>query len=257
MITTYKLWSLKRWTRFWFTNRENIIPLTNYKFNIRSKKIFSKISDISMLYEVIICNEYGEYNIRPKDTVIDIGAHIGGFSIMASKKANPGLVYSFEPFISTFEILKKNKEINDCHNLKIFNIAVGKETKESFMYIKDNNFAENSLCKKTNKKMPIKITTLAKIFKDNKIKKCNLLKIDCEGAEYEILMNAKNELKLIDNIILEYHEPKCFGITEPNYTPANLISFLKENNFDVKAKKVNYYQGKIFAQKKNKNNLKK
>ena len=77
------------------------------------------------------------------------------------------------------------------------------------------------------------------------------MKMDCEGAEYEILLNTKKTIfDMIDKIVCEYHEPNYFGIKEKAYNPKNLIKHLKENGFDVKIKKINFYQGMLYAIRK-------
>ena len=55
------------------------------------------------------CHVYDKFVIKPDFIIVDIGAHIGAFSIYSSKKANKGKVFSYEANIDNFEILKKIK----------------------------------------------------------------------------------------------------------------------------------------------------
>jgi len=251
-IITKKKWSLKIWLSFWFSNKQSLVPIGKYRFFLRSKNFFIKLSDLSMILEILHFNEYGQAKIKEGDTVIDIGAHIGTFSVMASskvaKKNASGKVYSFEPFKSTFNVLKKNKEINNRKNLNIINKAVSDTVGSVEFYVNDINYAENSLNKISNKSISVKTTTLDSFFSEKKIKRCNLLKIDCEGAEYAILTSSKKAIKKIDQIILEYHNPEYFNI-DNKYSLKKLVAYLKDNGFLVNVQRTHYYQGNLYAKK--------
>src|SRR5688572_25562845 len=74
-------------------------------------------------------------------------------------------------------------------------------------------------------------TTLADIFRDHGIDRCDLLKLDCEGAEYRILYSAPRDvLDRIDHIILEYHH---FS-QEEGANPSALRTFLEGRGFVVR-----------------------
>jgi hypothetical protein len=66
------------------------------------------------------------------------------------------------------------------------------------------------------------------VFDGLDLESCDLLKLDCEGAEYGILFNAPPELlQKIQRIVLEFHEQ----VTE--YTRADLVRFLQVQGFEV------------------------
>jgi len=89
-------------------------------------------------------------------------------------------------------MLLKNKKLNKCTNIKSINKGIGGKNGSTKIYI-DNNPARNSLYLKTNKYETIKIITLKEIFKENKINRIDYLKIDCEGAEFEIIKKCPAE----------------------------------------------------------------
>jgi hypothetical protein len=75
---------------------------------------------------------------------------------------------------------------------------------------------------------PVRILTLDELFEKFDIKSCGLLKLDCEGAEYEILLNASDTtLHRIRNIAAEYH----LGLND--HTPEQLADFLNGKGFEV------------------------
>jgi len=65
--------------------------------------------------------------IKNYDIVIDIGANVGLFSLYASKKIEnkEGVVYAFEPSPEAYRRLLNNRHLNNAHNLKPFNLAIG------------------------------------------------------------------------------------------------------------------------------------
>jgi len=93
--------------------------------------------------------------------------------------------------------------------------------------------------------LEIQCVTLDDVFKKNKIDKCDLLKMDCEGAEFEIIYNASSEcLDKIEEIRMEYH---CF---EEGQTVQKLIDFLKDAGFKLtKFKKCTESVGDVWFKK--------
>src|SRR3990167_6652949 len=75
--------------------------------------------DRFVIWEVWSLHDYdkGGFEIKPKDTVIDIGAQIGAFSVYAAKKASKGKVIAYEPFLESFKILETNRKLNKIKNL--------------------------------------------------------------------------------------------------------------------------------------------
>ena len=63
-------------------------------------------------------------SLEEDDIVLDVGAHVGAFSIMSSKRLNKGLVISFEPHPDTYQLLKLNVYLNGLKNIVPLNIAV-------------------------------------------------------------------------------------------------------------------------------------
>ena len=79
--------------------------------------------DRSVLKEVWLREIYNKHGITVDkgDTVIDIGGHIGLFSVYAAKRSQTGKVFAFEPFSENFARLQQHKQINQCDNLEVIN----------------------------------------------------------------------------------------------------------------------------------------
>lgn len=157
------------------------------------------------------------------DIVIDIGAYIGLFSMALAKK-HPGImIYAFEPISVNYRNMLRGIEANGIRNVQAFRLAVTADGRELEMLyshsftggsttleIQKENISSAHLVEKVLSK------TLDQIFADFGIARCKLLKIDCEGSEYEILYNAKC-LDRVSHIRGEFHlnktlEAKGFSI---------------------------------------------
>ena len=174
---------------------------------------------VNMIAHELNNNEY-DFNIDFKegDIVIDIGANVGMVSILLAKKFPFLKIYSFEPLKENYYNLLKNIELNNIPNgiITAENKAVTKDGRLITMSINSANkggsstadiVSTNSIMTKEN--CQIESITLEGIFKKYNINKLKLLKIDCEGSEYEILYNTDtNLLKNIENLRGEFHENK-------------------------------------------------
>lgn len=204
----------------WYT-----IPLIYYKLlkkkyqilflkNGYKLKLRTNSTDLQAFANVWLLEEYNEkeFKIMENDTVIDIGAHIGFFTLYASQFCNKGRILSFEPIKENYDLLLENIQINNILNVTAFNQAVYNEKKTVKIYLSKDQAAHSSYSEQTNF-VEVESISLKEIIDSYKISICNFLKLDCEGAEYDILKALPDEyFKNIMKICLEYH----FSNTKPN-----------------------------------------
>lgn len=149
----------------------------------------------------------------PKDlditnrTVVDIGCSYGDsliyFSWLGAKE-----VYGFEPQPNLYALAEKNIAANKVNSVHLIRAGVGGKHGLLFKdstYYKTDVFETNKDFKYVDKNEDIPLVTLEDIVRDYKIENA-LMKMDCEGYEYDILLKASNEVLLhFDYIVLEYH----------------------------------------------------
>jgi FkbM family methyltransferase len=209
--------------------------LVNIKFN-NGLQFFvrAKSGDKSILQEVWLKNIYNKYgvNVNNGDTVIDVGAHIGMFSVYAAHLNPNGKVYSFEPFIENYNLLVRHKEINALNNLHIYNNAVSNTEGTQTLHIASENSGGHSLKEfdMNGKSVNIETINLSRFCEKNNINKINFLKLDCEGAEYEILFDDEKILNKVDKIIMEVHPYFGKPVDE-------MVALLEKYNFKVDREK--------------------
>ena len=190
-------------------------------------------TDRNVLNEILVYGDYSPkgFEIKRNDIIVDIGAHIGIFSIYAGSKNPDGKVFSFEPLEENFKILKENIILNNLQNTTPVNFACSNKSERRELFLtKSNNFGETSFFGKNREnKVTINTINFKDFLREKNIKKVDLLKIDCEGAEYEILFNlTSKDLTKIEKIVMEVHNVN----NEKNIW--HLGSFLLKNNFVLK-----------------------
>jgi len=245
-IPIWVIKNVKNWQTYFLNDLKLIsaktITLTlnnKTQYIIRPKTIDQHI--INEIYMDKIYNPKG-FEIKSTDTVLDIGAQIGIFSIYAAKKAKKGQVLSFEPTKENFSMLKENVEINKLQNVKVFRQAVGNKNGKLKIYLEHNTGGHTII---NNGKNFIEATQICldSIIKEQKLNQIDFLKLDCEGSEYSILFNTKIEnLKKIKKISMEYHK------LDKTKNAETLKTFLEKNGFQVETSNENI--GMLHAIKK-------
>jgi FkbM family methyltransferase len=142
------------------------------------------------------------------DVVIDIGAHIGLFSIYLAKRWPVIKVFSFEPFPANFRNCAENLQLNGITNVVLSPKAITNDNRLLNMATDPHNSGGASAVVKTFESNGI-VTglasmTLDEVFLVHEIGRCKLMKIDCEGMEYEILHGAR-VLDKVEYLAGEFH----------------------------------------------------
>src|SRR5919107_423363 len=176
------------------------------------------------------------------DIVVDIGAHMGRYTIIASKRVGTnGKVVAIEAHPGNFEMLNRNIKLNQLANVIPLNYAVySKETKiklylpeEESGYTIYNTIMSNRAGTE-DKFVDVNAQTVDYLLELNQIKEelINWIKIDVEGAEFEVLKGATNVLSKSKDIalLIEIH-----GLD--NYRP--ILNFLSLYNFKIEFEKSN------------------
>ena len=210
-------------------------------------KIRVNSTDLMALTNVWMIKEYEieKFDINKNDIIIDVGAHIGLFSLLVSKFCLDGKIFSFEPIQNNFNLLVDNLESNKLKNIFPFNLAVSKNSSEIKLFL-DNDDSAHSIFEKNNNFITVKSISLQKIFDENNINSCKILKLDCEGAEYEIIDSLPEEyFNKVQNIIIEYH----LADSKPELGK-NLISKIKNAGFKITTKPHHNDMGFLIAKKK-------
>jgi len=190
-----------------------------------------------------------EYGLRSDPlpagaSVIDVGANIGMFAVYAAVAAGARRVWAFEPFPESFALLCRNAEQNHLAAIAPRRFALAGQSGERELFLAGRH-GTNSLFGTDGERVRIECLSLADVFAREPIERCDFLKLDCEGAEYEILLGAPAEvLARIDRIALEYHDAKT------THTHDELRARLEAHGFTVASRDhLPSRSGYLFAKK--------
>ena len=211
IIAIYKNWPTYILYKFKLIPNNKPIKLclrNGISFNISERNNFETIDEV---WRNRIQTK--ELSLPSSGIVIDIGANIGAFSLMAAEQLHEGLVLSYEPEVNNYSALVKNIAYNKLENkVKPIQLAVSDKVGEQFLFLGEaSGYHSISPSESTNafdetEREMVKTTTLSELFRENKISNCAFLKMDCEVAEKSILLNADlNDLKKISKIVIECH----------------------------------------------------
>lgn len=135
-------------------------------------------------YEPITTKVF-EYFLQPGMFVVDVGAHLGYFTMLSAKLVGKnGKVFAFEPEPHIYSLLKKNIELNRYKNISAIQQAVTNKESSTSLYLSNESSGSNSIYPGEHYDEITQIPTirLDKFFYKN-LTKIDLIKMDIEGAE--------------------------------------------------------------------------
>lgn len=200
--------------QFTVTNEDElVIDIDNFKLYVECEE------DLFIVNEVFNEKIYG-FNNDEKYVLIDIGANIGTSALFFSSSPQIKSIYAFEPVKETYEKLLRNIELNASANIKTINAGLGNANRlDEFIYsetykgsvgvLELSDFKRNN--SKSLKRVSVEIERATdafnKIIAENHGEKI-MVKIDCEGGEYEIIPDLKSSglLENIDILMMEWHD---------------------------------------------------
>ena len=228
-LTIMKLFflSIFRWYFSKFPVRKGKMPLLNFiswmglTNKVKTQKTFDEDIKINLDLEDWIQKQiyfFGRYEVEKKETLLwkkilkegqtifDIGANIGYYSLMASKRIGNGKIYAFEPVKQTFERLTKNVKLNNFKNIKLNNLAVSNEVGTVDIYVANSkNTGTSSITKHMHfngDKQTVKSVTIDHFIKSNNIEAMDIVKIDVEGAEMMVIEGMEKSLRKFNPIVM-------------------------------------------------------
>ena len=152
--------------------------------------------DIAAIIESYVLNVYRIQKIKRGSVVLDIGAGIGEFAILASKKVGKeGKVIAIEPSPDDFKTLQDNIEENGCSNVIPINSAVSDKKEKLLLKFKGRKFEAEA-------------ETLSNILSnlDIAVNSVNYVKMDIEGGERSVIPASIDIIRRIDYLAIEIHD---------------------------------------------------
>ncbi len=175
----------------------------------------------------------GDYDIPGMDwagmrSIVDIGAHVGSFSIWAAARAKQAQFVAVEPNPQTFQRLVANIRANNLQDrVRTVNAAVGTEEGTGQLVLLEHSLGTR-LARTGGGDAAVRVETLSSLLAQARMTEVDMMKVDCEGMEYEIFAAMpQSRLESIGSIACEYHP-------EPGHHPGELDAILRRAGFAVR-----------------------
>jgi len=165
-----------------------------------------------------------DYLKVPEDGVfIDVGAHVGRYTIPIAKFLNKGIVVAVEAAPENYVALVKNVKLNELNNILVFNVAAWREESELTLHFSEYS-GRHTVKGSSNLVYKVLARPIDAIIAEYGIKRVDLVKIDVEGAEVEVLEGMKRSIeKFKPNLLIEV-----------SWANAEYVyKFLKEINYEI------------------------
>jgi FkbM family methyltransferase len=213
--------------------KEINLPYQGVAFKVRGPM------DIWSVKETFLDRFYEKYGVAiGKDwTIVDIGGGIGDFTTFAARAYPNNRVLAFEPTPDSFKLLQENLQRNQAGNAQAYPEAIWSEA--GVIWI-DTTVGEPGQFVSHGQPAPsatvaVPSITLAQAFERLEISRCDLLKMDCEGAEYPILFNTPPAtLAKVQRIVMEYHDGLSTDRDGSPHTHHDLVDFLSGLGYTVR-----------------------
>lgn len=221
--------------------------------NVQGNKMYVNTEDKSMVPYLLLDRVWEKYKtelfkkiITQGMTVVDVGAGIGYYTLIAAKLVGKtGIVYAFEPEPCNYELLSKNIELNGFTNIVSIKKAISDKKGRANLYFEKERIVNPSLSRKNvltaskhkvlKKGGFVEVETISideffqKTVGNNKV---DVIKVDSEGAEGLMVDGAEEILK--SNNLKMFIEFWPDGLAKLGTDPLRMLQKLKEYGFKAK-----------------------
>ncbi len=160
--------------------------------------------------------------LKPGDIFIDVGANIGYYTILASNIVkSDGAVIAFEPMAETFRCLETNCKLNRLRNVTLIPRAAWNNEGTMPITVRGGFYGMASMKEDKGNSVLVHTIPLDKVCQ--KYNRIQMVKIDAEGAEYEILRGAESTLNKVKYLVIE-----CGSDYD------RIVHMLENSNFSVR-----------------------
>lgn len=152
----------------------------------------------------IIQNKNYEVDLKKdKPIILDVGFNLGFFTLYMKHKFPNAIIYAFEPTPETYKFGKENVEQNNLKDVHIFNKGILSKDKKMKFWVRGSGAGDSIFKKEGHHEITCTFVNFNKVLA--KTGAPDILKLDIEGAEYELLEHS-NKLFDAKHLLIEFHE---------------------------------------------------
>lgn len=189
----------------------------------------------SALFELLNFGSY-EYEelqmtknlLSDHDVFFDVGSHLGWYSIILAKDYQNNQFYAFEPVLNTYNLFKKNIDLNNLSNIRPYNFGFSNEERTADIFYSEKGSAiaseKDIFDMKSLNTVECRLRKIDDFVSEEKIEKIDFIKCDVEGAEFLVIKGGASSIKeFLPILFLELVENWC---NKFNYSIADVTNFL-------------------------------
>ena len=177
--------------------------------------------------------EYFISRLLPEMTVIDIGANIGYFTLLAADLVGPtGKVVCYEPNPTTFDQLQQNIALNPHTNIVSVQSALSDVAGKGRISVRRDSALNTFALTATEPGIDVQMETIDGSLRNLSIHRCDLVKMDIEGAEFLAVQGMDETIARNPNIefVIEVHPPQ---IEKLGGTVTEFLQFFVDRGFKL------------------------
>ena len=191
---------------------------------------FNTASAWGAIIEPAVLDVYGIRRANP-DIIVDVGAHLGGFSCLAAHTHPRASVHAFEPQEDIALFLRQNIEDNGLTNVTVHPHVVTRDGRTVTFYPQHQPGGSGIFCQGSEKPVSLRSVTLDVV--DLEAHRSLFLKLDCEGTEAELIdwmLDNQDSLPPTVHIACEWHPwcPGSLGTTLARMRAAGFVATSRE-----------------------------
>ncbi len=208
-----------------------LVPVNDYRLyvNMQMGGISAKLYQTN-IWEPIETKLFKDAlkSLKHGDNVIDVGANIGYYTIMAAKYLNSGIVHSFEPDGANIKLLNKNIAVNGLENVKVYPGAVSNKEQMTPYYRSGDESGAHNIVGSHNLKAKGVVPTV--VLDMLNLSNVGLMKVDVEGAEVLVIRGARELLQRSHPILFV----ECWdeGLRQAGFSVKKLIEEIAMLEYD-------------------------
>ena len=178
---------------------------------------------------IFVRREYGP--LKDCRTIVDVGSNMGAFAVYAASRCPTARVYCFEPEERNFGFLKRNIAANSLDGrVCAYQRAVASCRGQRNLAVSESPLHSLITEDKGSRCQKVDCVSLKDIIRDQALEKIDLLKVNCEGAEYEIFTDlVRADFERLPDIRLEYH-----NLDSLKRNGSSLARFLESQGYRIK-----------------------
>lgn len=153
-------------------------------------------------------------SLRPDSVVLDIGAYIGQYTLLAAKYASAGRVIAFEPHPISYQRLQAHVACNRLGNVCILHQAAGQIPGRLPLALSEQASDSGFSSGWSGETIEVEVVPVDEVVRQMNLKRVDVIKVDVEGAEGQVLRGAHETLARFHPLLIveiDRHREQAFG----------------------------------------------